>query len=187
MNRWTGSHRNCSLPSLSLFTPSSGTPQRPVHEPRPARPLPQHAARTQRGGPGPRHESWSKEDAPWKRSVHLPSFTKNPKLKSLKGNFADAFIQSTLKTDTSVQRAVRGKSFCSMMLGGCIEIGHPLKENLTVTYNNIYIEITQGKYTSISGIKHHQVFIFHDLLDGLFQFEYQTHANSPSWSLSEQT
>lgn len=37
--------------------PSSDSPQWPVHEPRPARPVPQHSPRAQRGRPGPRHES----------------------------------------------------------------------------------------------------------------------------------
>ena len=50
------------------------------------------------------------------------------KLRCLGGNFADALVQSALKTDTT-KGAVRGKSFCSMVRGGCIEIGHPLKEN----------------------------------------------------------
>lgn len=43
----------------SCLPPSSRTLQWPVHEPRPARPLPQHSPRAQRGWPGPRHEPWS--------------------------------------------------------------------------------------------------------------------------------
>lgn len=55
----------------------SHTSQWPVHEPSSARPFPQHRSRAQRGGPGPRHEPWSKEDARRQRYVPLLNCCEN--------------------------------------------------------------------------------------------------------------